>query len=854
MAARGRHLWLLAFIVLMALASGLAVMSRSELGGHSFVKDLLPTSLVLLVCLFGAYTWSKNNEMAKLQEAVREIGQRGLKADANQLEKLLGMVERSQRGYRDLIDTFDDLLFSISLDGKILAANRSFADLVGQPFADLVGRALDELFDVDGGRAAAEKALPHFLERRHWSGVVRIQLKRDASTRFLQCNLHALIRDGRDQGICVMARDITQDRENEARFTELFETLQEGVYLATPDGHLESVNPAFARILGYQNREELLNHSLSDFLANSEQGGAHQRELALVGSIHGQEVTLRRRDGSTVTCLHAATLIRDTAGRVRRHQGTLVDVSERREMEQQLHREQEFARRLVENFPDLVVAVDRQARYTFVSPRSKELLGFTPEEMTGTLLWERMPPRDRKQVRALVESMIAGERTQSGVECLTQHKNGDMRLFRASASPLYGASGEIEGVIAAARDITEFKRIEQQLVQTERLAAMGQMIAGVAHELNNPLTAVLGVTEMLRDSAPDDGSRRQLELAHRQARRAAQIVQNLLTFSRPPQPHKVCIHVSDLIQRSLQLHEHSLRTNSITLDFVPQPDLPMVMGDASQLTQVFLNLITNAEQAIREVRDRGTIRIRLGTSGERVLATVQDDGIGIDCQALPKIFDPFFTTKRPGRGTGLGLSICLAILREHNGQIEAQPLPDGGTVFTVSLPVAKGTQLFLAEAPAATHGAEKTNGTSLTGCTILVVDDEDSIRELVGDGLNARGARVDFAASGEEAFCLIESRSYDAVVSDLNLRGVQPDAISGLELYSRVINRLEPANGRRPFFIFMTGELVEQPDAENLPAGVRTLRKPFRISDLLAVLTESLNDVAKDSGYSALRS
>ena len=266
-------------------------------------------------------------------------------------------------------------------------------------------------------------------------------------------------------------------------------------------------------------------------------------------------------------------------------------------------------------------------------------------------------------------------------------------------------SGQIEGIIAAARDITEAKRIEQQLIQTERpFAAMGQMIAGVAHELNNPLTATFWASPNCSQGfgSPTMPRAGQLELAHRQARRAAQIVQNLLTFARPPQPHKVCVHLSDLIQRSLQLHEHFLpRTNGILLDFVPQLDLPLVMGDASQLTQVFLNLITNAEQAIREVHTHGTIRIRLGALGERVLVTVQDDGVGIDRQTLPRIFDPFFTTKRPGRGTGLGLWICLAILREHNGQIEAQPLPDGGTVLTVSLPVAKGNGSIPGRAPAA---------------------------------------------------------------------------------------------------------------------------------------------------------
>lgn len=853
MIQREHRLWLLALVVLVALAAGFAAVSWSESSGQSFEQGVLPAGLVLLVCLFGAYTWSKSREMALLQHSVSELEQRTLKPDDDQLEKLFGMVERSQRGYRDLIDTFDDLLFSVSIDGKILAANRSFADLVGYSFTDLIGRPIDDLFDVmDGGRAA-DQALPRFLERRHWYGVMRIQLKRDSSTRFLQCSLHVLVRDGRDQGICVLAHDITQERENEARFTELFETLQEGVYVATPDGHFESVNPSFARMLGYPNREELLNRSLSDFLLDPEQWEVHQRDLALSGSIHGQELTLRRRDGSTVTCLHAATLIRDTGGRARRHQGTIVDITERREMEQRLHREQEFARRLVESYPDMVVAVDRKGHYTFISPRSKELLGFAPEQLIGTLLWDRMAPRDRKQVRASFESMLAGEKTQSSIEYLERREDGEMRLFRASASPLYGASGQIEGVVAAARDITDAKRIEQQLIQTERLAAMGQMIAGVAHELNNPLTAVLGVTELLRDSASDEVSRRQLELAHRQARRAAQIVQNLLAFSRPPQPHKVCVHLSDLIQRSLQLHEHSLRTNGISLDFVPKPDLPLVMGDASQLTQVFLNLITNAEQAIREVRSHGTIRIRLGALGDNVLATIQDDGVGIDPQTLPKIFDPFFTTKRPGRGTGLGLSICMAIVREHNGQIEAHPLPDGGTVFTVSLPMAKGTELFLTETPMATNSAEGANGNSLTGSNFLIVDDEESIRELVSDGLLARGARIDVASSGEEALCLMEGRNYDAVVCDVNLQALQPDAISGVELYSKMMNNLAELRRPRPLFVFTTGELAAAPEADTLPAGVRTLRKPFRVSDLIAVLTESLTPTARNSGAPAVK-
>lgn len=855
------RLWRLALVILVALAVGLAAVTWSPSRSLAHGVDALPAGLLLLVILFVVYALSRTRQMAELRGMVRGFEQRAsAPPDLRQLEKLFEMVQRSQQGYRDLIDTFEDLLLSLSLQGEILAVNRSVARVLGHPFSDLVGRGLDEFVELaDGtGRASAERALPHFLQQRHWTGVLRVRLKHDASTRFFQCTLHTLMRDGQQQGICALARDITKERENEARFTELFLTLQEGVYLATAEGNFEDINPALAHMLGYEKREEVIGHPLSEFLLHPVQWEAQQSELAHSDAIYGHEVTLRRRDGSSITCLHAAARIRDTAGRIQRHQGTLVDITRRREMELQLHREQEFARRLVQSFPDLVIAADRHGRYSFVSPRSHELLGFTPEEMIGTPLGGRMDLRDRKMFREIFDALVSGKSTEGCLEYLTERKDGEMRLFRATASPLLGASGQIEGIIASARDITHTKRMEQQLIQAERLAAMGQMIAGVAHELNNPLTAVLGVTELLRDSAIDPAMRRQLEVAHRQARRAAQIVQSLLSFSRPPQPRKSSVQVSDLIQRSLQLHEHSLRANGITVDFVPKPGLPAVLGDASQLTQVFLNLIANAEQAIHELRDHGTLRIRVGNLGNLVLATFQDDGVGIRREILPKLFDPFFTTKRPGRGTGLGLSICLAILREHGGQIEAQALSDGGSVFTVSLPTTNATGMFIADSSTPAMEAEPlppVPSERLNGCSVLVVDDEESIRELVRDGLAVRGVRVDVAASAEEALSLVKRHTYDAVLCDLNLRNTPGSnvSLSGRQFHSRL---RESKSAHPPFFLFMTGELVIGPASDELAAsGVPMLQKPFRISELIAILTDAMcsSPVTRSSSDSASR-
>jgi signal transduction histidine kinase len=243
-------------------------------------------------------------------------------------------------------------------------------------------------------------------------------------------------------------------------------------------------------------------------------------------------------------------------------------------------------------------------------------------------------------------------------------------------------------VIICVRDITTEKKFEHQVVQSERLAAMGAMIGGVAHELNNPLTSILGVSELLQDSQTTDSARKQIAMLQQQARRAAEIVRNLTYFATPPTPGKTRVNLGDVVERTLNLHAYSLRKNNITVDFVRETGLPQVQGDPHQLMQVFLNLVMNAEQAIREAHDRGTLRIRLGTGGESVWASFLDDGPGIPSEVLASIFDPFYTTKRPGRGTGLGLSICKSVMKEHNGTIEAANAPGGGAVFTVTLPAA----------------------------------------------------------------------------------------------------------------------------------------------------------------------
>ena len=685
--------WCLLLLVLLAVALGAEFAERLETWN---LQRIVPAAVVVLIGWLALLVWRRrSNVAAARRELVEAQSQQLVMAmgvpAAREFERLYYVLQRSQQGYRDLIDSFDDPVLAFTLEGEILAANRRVVDLFGREFSQVVGRRLDE-FISEPSYSAAMAAVSRFEERRHWFGVLRVRLRASGEVRFYDCVLHAVVRDGRTAGVSCIGRDVTQERQNEARFAELFNSLQEGVYFTTPEGDILDANPALARMLGFASREELLKANAKELFLDSEQRAAEAVLLEQQGRLVAREIVLVRKDGGKVTCLDTATLVRDSGGRPLRYQGILVDISARLEMERSLHEKQEFARRLIESFPDLIVVLDRDGKFTFVSNRIRDVLGFAPSDLLGSRYGLRAHPDDRSHLDALVGEILSGAKTNDTLEYRSQHHDGAWRMLRATVAPISDPDGTITGLIASLRDVTELNRLEQQVMQSEKLAAMGQMMAGVAHELNNPLTAILAVSDMLRDHTQDAGHKRQLELMHQQARRAADIVQDLLSFARPPAPRRGRVQLADVLRRALHLHEYSLRRNNVAVDFLPEKGVPDVLGDSNQLIQVFLNLVVNAEQAIREIRESGTIRVRMGTAlpgDPYVWASIQDDGPGVPADIVEKIFDPFFTTKRPGRGTGLGLSISMAIVREHGGKIEVQLAPGGGSVFQVMLPVAQ---------------------------------------------------------------------------------------------------------------------------------------------------------------------
>jgi PAS domain S-box-containing protein len=674
--------WVLWFMILLAVT--LAGLLWERLDNIPYSLRAIPIGILALSVLFAVYAYGRKQEVAELKGLLRELQEHvGAAPSEEQLDQLSQVILRSQRNFKELIDSLDDPALAVSLNGAIRTVNRRVVELTGCTYTELVGNKIYDLL-ADPTREEVERGLGKFLEKRRWSGTVRVRLKDKPRALYLECAINAIVKGDEIVGASILGRDITEQREKETRFTELFETLQEGVYFSTPEGKLLDANPALVNVLGYADKDQLLSADPSAL--NFEPGPpVLGRTLDDRGSVRTREIKLRKKDGQPAIFLDSSRAVWDAAGNIIRYQGTLVDVTEKRSMEAQLARQEEFRGRLLESFPELILVVDLEGAYTFVGGRSRELLGCDPREMLGKKVTDLAD--HSFELASLYQQVASGKQPLGSAEYGARHVDGTWRTMRASASRLTGATGKVDGVIICVRDITIERKLEQQVVQGERLAAMGAMIGGVAHELNNPLTSILGVSELLLDGEVNDSMRKQLAMLQQQGRRAAEIVQNLTYFARPPAPGKSNINLVELVERTLNLHAYSLRKNTITVDFLKQTGVPYALGDPHQLMQVFLNLIMNAEQAIREVRDKGTLRIRVGKANDSVWVSFHDDGPGISKENLPSIFDPFYTTKRPGRGTGLGLSVCKSVMREHGGSIEAANAADGGAVFTVTLPV-----------------------------------------------------------------------------------------------------------------------------------------------------------------------
>jgi two-component system NtrC family sensor kinase len=387
--------------------------------------------------------------------------------------------------------------------------------------------------------------------------------------------------------------------------------------------------------------------------------------------------------------------------------------------------------------------------------------------------------------------------------------------------------------LVSLREHTEERLLQERLLQSEKMASVGQLVSGVAHELNNPLTGVMGFAQLLLSRELDDTVRMQVQTIYGEAERAAKIVQNLLSFARRRKPTKEMADVNALMQRVLELRSYDFTIRNIALDVTLDTRMPRPWVDPDQIQQVFFNVIKNAEQAMIDAHGSGKLTVVTAGDESSVRISIADDGPGIPPEVQRRIFDPFFTTKDAGEGTGLGLTICYGIIEEHGGRIWAENQPQGGTAFHIELPVGAGEERD--SNGTSGDGAGLVTPTSVGGRRVLVVDDEVSIRLLLHDILRLDQHSVALASSGIEAADLVERESFDIIITDMKMPGMD-----GATFYRQVRQR-DPAQARR--IIFITGDTVSSDTRAFLQrVSNPVLSKPFKIGPLRDAIESVLGE------------
>src|SRR6266702_2206520 len=479
-------------------------------------------------------------------------------------------------------------------------------------------------------------------------------------------------------------------------------------------------------------------------------------------------------------------------------------------------------RLVMDAVPDAIAVLDRDGRIMDLNEAAKRMVAAPPGEGAGRSVFEFLDADAATTVRGRLAAAFAGDVQR--FEVAFRRDDGSKGIGALLYAPVR-ERGEVTRVLALTRDITDQKHTEQQLQQAEKLTAMGQLVSGVAHEVNNPAAIISGFAQTLLLDEMKPEQREMLQMIYDEATRIGRITSNLLAFARAGGKQRTLLDLNDIVRRTYALRSYHLSTLNITMSLELDPSEPKIWADASELQQMLLNLLINAEQALVTVETPRTIIVRTRADELDAVLEIADSGPGIAPDIRGKIFDPFFTTKAEGVGTGLGLSICYGIAHEHGGRIWLESEPGSGARFFVALPRDPRHDarppLDAAPPPAAATGV----------LTVLVVDDETALRNALLRFLDRRGIHSTGASDGAEALRVLRQRDFDVIISDVRMPGM-----SGREFLER-LRRDRPELVAR--LVFSSGDSFAPETAALIQeAGVPTVMKPFDFAALEAVIRE----------------
>lgn len=594
--------------------------------------------------------------------------------------RLFGRMEQANRHWIEIFDAISDFIVVHDRADNVLRVNRSLADFIGLPPRQLIGVNMRALLAIskdaplhscpfcrNTGDGSDEYVHP-VLERTYLVSTSRVH---GATSEGLQ-TIHVL-------------KDITDRREAERRYRELFDNIQEGLFFCTPEGRLIEVNDAMVRMLGFLSREDLLQVSLSAEIYASE--GSYQRfseQMRQHEMVRNHEDSLRRRDGSVIHVLINAFAVRDRQGQVIQYRGVMMDITGLKNFQAELQRERDFSGKILNNTQSLILVADTAGLISYANRRWHDL-GYEHRHLLGLPLQDLVAAQRRPALEEAFRSVLSGQQVDN-LDLQILRGDASVGQFSVNMSPMRDEQGGVTSLVVVMTDVTDAATLQAKLVHAEKMAAVGQLVSGVAHEVNNPLTAILGFTDLLMENPElPESARKDLRVVLQEAQRTKQIVQNLLSFARQMPPQRKPVQLNIILRRTVQLRAYDLHNHGVQVDEQFDQQLPYVIGDSHQLQQVFLNILNNAYDAVRETGRPARIEIMTARSGDFVEVSFRDNGDGISHPE--RIFDPFFTTKEIGKGTGLGLSICYGIVHEHGGEILCHNNTGGpGATFVVRLP------------------------------------------------------------------------------------------------------------------------------------------------------------------------